>query len=60
MGGLSFMNKQGARQRLAAVLGLTVLVLTVAVVDARKFMPANQQLAVTDDPDFLTLNPEGE
>ncbi len=54
------MNKQGARQRLAAVLGLTVLVLTVAVVDARKFMPANQQLAVTDDPDFLTLNPEGE
>ena len=54
-------NTQGARQRLAAALGLTVLVLTVAVVDARKFMPStSEQLAVTDDPDFLTLNPEGE
>ena len=54
------MKKQGAHQRLAAVLGLAVLVLTVAVVDARKFMPTGQQLAVTDDPDFLTLNPAGE
>ena len=51
---------QAARQRLAAVFGLAALVLTVAVVDARKFPPANEQLAVTDDPDFLTLNPEGE
>ena len=54
-------STQAARQRLAAALGLTVLVLTVAVVDARKFMPpTSEQLAVTDDPDFLTLNPEGE
>jgi len=53
-------NPQAARQRLAAVLGLAVLVLTVAVVDARRFPPPNEQLAVTDDPDFLTLNPEGE
>jgi hypothetical protein len=53
-------NKQAARQRFVAVLGLAMLVLTVAVVDARKIMPANEQVAVTDDPDFLTFNPDSE
>lgn len=53
-------NKMAAHQRLAAALGVGVLVLTVAVVDARRIMPAQEQIAVTEDPDFLTLNPDSE
>jgi hypothetical protein len=60
MARVSFMkNQRAARQRFAAVLGLSMLVLTVAVVDARKYLPVNEPIA-NDDADFLTLNPEAE
>jgi hypothetical protein len=47
-------------KKIAAVLGLMMLVLTVAVVDARQYTPTSEQLVAADDPDFLTLDPKGE